>query len=309
MMSRKLLVPLDGTPESAAALPFARTLARDGGLDIALVRVIASHRDRGAGPDQAEATEYLHQLTKEMQSEGQTAAGVVRQNDDPAAAILAEAHEQEVDLIVMTTHGRSGLGRAIMGSVATRVVEKANLPVVLMRPGERRVTQIRKLLVPLDGTPGGSVALSAAVEIARTGNASILLLEVVMPMPMYAAGGLWGTGAYIDPEWDEDARKSAEDYVTRMASRLERAGIPSTGRAVLGPVADTIVRTAESDEADMIVMSTHALTGPARAILGSVADAVVRSARVPVLLIRRDQPVSRRGKPAGPPQSTEAGVP
>ncbi|HUE75907.1 MAG TPA: universal stress protein, partial [Chloroflexota bacterium] len=145
-MSPKLLVPLDGTTESAAALPFARTLAREGGLDIALVRVIAPPHANSTESDLNDATDYLERVASELERDGQSADSAVRQSDDPAMAILADARDQEADLVVMTTHGRSGLGRAILGSVATRVVENAHVPVVLLRPGERRVAKIQKLL-------------------------------------------------------------------------------------------------------------------------------------------------------------------
>jgi nucleotide-binding universal stress UspA family protein len=83
---------------------------------------------------------------------------VVRQGE-PAAQIVEEILAASVDLVAMATHGRSGLQRAMLGSVAERTLERSPVPVLVQRPGGKRVTEIRTLLVPVDGSPGGALAL------------------------------------------------------------------------------------------------------------------------------------------------------
>jgi nucleotide-binding universal stress UspA family protein len=100
----------------------------------------------------------------------------------------------------------------------------------------------------------------------------------------YEYGGL----TYFDPDWDTKALAAARAYVDGMVKRVRESGVSADGQAQIGPiVAQTITEVADGSGADLIVMSTQALTGPARAFLGSVADAVVRTAHCPVLLVHR----------------------
>jgi nucleotide-binding universal stress UspA family protein len=115
------------------------------------------------------------------------------------------------------------------------------------------------------------------------------LLDVVPPMPTWMYGSEVGFSAigYFDPVWEEEALHSAETYVAGLAERLRKTGLHVETRALRGEIAPTIHAVSDETDTDLVVMSTHALTGPARAVLGSVADAVVRTSHRPVLLVRR----------------------
>jgi nucleotide-binding universal stress UspA family protein len=280
-MFSRVVVPLDGSAESAVALPVTRTLATGGG--VTLVRVVSSTDET----DQARRS--LERIAPELASAGLQVDVVVRVGD-PAREILDQVQMQNADLIVMRTHGRAGLPRAVLGSVTERVVADSPVPVVVLRPGGRRVSALKTLLVPIDGSPGGAVALGRAVELAEASGATIRLLQVVVPIPSqaYSNWGMLGGGVYIDPAWDEEALASAQIYVQSLVRRLRERGLSADGDArIESSVPQTIVDFSESVGADLIVMSTDALTGAARAVLGSVADEVVREAGCPVLLVRR----------------------
>jgi nucleotide-binding universal stress UspA family protein len=185
-------------------------------------------------------------------------------------------------------------------------VSESGLPVVLLRPGGRRITHLRKLLVPIDGSPGGAVALGTAAGLVKAAGATMHLLDVAVQIPAFY-GGL----GYIDPAWDADMLEHARAYVEAMVKRLRESGFAVDGEARQAlDVADTIVGVAEEAESDLIVMSTQALTGPARALLGSVADAVVRRAHCPVLLVHRDEaaPVARPAAQGEPGQAAPEGA-
>ena len=186
---------------------------------------------------------------------------------------------------------RVGLGRSRSGRRHASVLAESGVPVLLLRPGGRRITHVRKLLVPIDGSPGGAVALGTAVGLVKASGATMKLLQVAVPIPTYVyAGDVYGGMGYIDPAWDEEMLANARSYVEAIVKRLRDTGVIVDGEARQAPdVAATIVAMADEVEADLIVMSTQALTGPARALLGSVADAVVRSAHCPVLLVHRDE--------------------
>ncbi len=102
----------------------------------------------------------------------------------------------------------------------------------------------------------------------------------------------YGEMGYYDPAWDEETLASARSYIDALVLRLRESGISASGDAVMAPVVDqAIVEAADRDDAaDLVVMSTQALTGPARTLLGSVANAVVRTAHCPVLLVHRSPP-------------------
>src|SRR5207249_1513686 len=121
-------------------------------------------------------------------------------------------------------------------------------PLVLVRPGGRRATQIRKLLVPVDGSPGGAVALGTAAAFAQATGASIKIVQVVVPIPMhvYAAPFDYASAAFYDSAWDDDALASARVYVDTVATRLRGLGLSVDAEAHMArDVAKAIVETAE----------------------------------------------------------------
>jgi nucleotide-binding universal stress UspA family protein len=254
-MYTRLLVPLDGTPESEVALAPARILAGALAADV---------------------------VTFEAPPRGGT--------DLTADAIVAEAERREASLIVMATHGHSGGDQPLIGGVARRVLTRSQRPVLLVRPGGSSLERLRLILVPVDGSPDSLVALGHASLLARAAPAALVLLRVVVPLPLWIYDPTLGlnTGPLIDPRWDEDRRQGAERYVRQLAERVANSsGIEVGADAVLDEVASGICTYADQQAVDLIVMSTHARHGPARALLGSVADEVVRTAHQPVLLVNR----------------------
>jgi nucleotide-binding universal stress UspA family protein len=178
--------------------------------------------------------------------------------------------------------------------VAQHVLAESPVPVLMVRPGGHRVTQLKTLLVPVDSSPGSALALGTAVPLAQATSAKLVLVQVVVPWVGTAASP-W---LLLDLHWNEHLLKSAEQYLAGLTARLKQAGLTAEGQVVTarvlqtgvgatGNVTEMILNLAEEIDADIIVMSTHALTSPIRAVLGSVADEVVRTGKRPVLLLRR----------------------
>jgi nucleotide-binding universal stress UspA family protein len=280
MTSNTIVVPLDGTALSNASLPLARTLAIATGASIKLVRV-TPHEDAGA-------SSQLRRIASELAASGINVESSVRRGH-AADEILAELRAQPAAMVVMRTHGRVGVERAILGSVTEHVLARSRIPVVVMRPGERRVTHIHKVLVPLDGSSGDAVALCAALRLASTSGASIKLIQLVVPVALQTVVAYqFDAIGYADPDLDDEALASARSYVSDTVARLRDSGVSAEGGALMAPaVAPAIVNAAQTEQADLVAMSTRALTGPARTVLGSVADEVVRTAHCPVLLVNR----------------------
>jgi nucleotide-binding universal stress UspA family protein len=294
MTTNTILVPLDGSSESNAALPLARTLAQATGGSITLVRVM-THED----PMSTEhATTNLRKIADELSGSGMSVDSVVR-HGRVAEEILSEVRTRAATLVVMRTHARAGVERVFLGSVADKVLARCPVPVVLMRPGERRITGIHTLLVPVDGSPGGALALGSAVALARATGACITLVHVSVPISMQTMVDYEYNMSYYDPEWDEESLASAKDYVDGLVARLREDGLAAQGTAFNAPnAAHGIIDAADKNAADLIVMSTRALTGPARTLLGSVANLVVRSAHCGVLLVHRSEDAEASLAPA-----------
>jgi nucleotide-binding universal stress UspA family protein len=177
--------------------------------------------------------------------------------------------------------------------VASELLNKSPVPLVLVRAGARPIHQLQHILVPIDGSPESEQALASATELARTAGASVTLLNVVTPSLLPP----WGFDSvapaelreYADPVvLDQAALADARQYVCMLANRVQMRDISVKTLAVLGDVPSTIERTAAEIAADLIVMRTRARRGAARAVLGSVADLVARSAAAPVMLLRGD---------------------
>lgn len=269
-MFSKLLVALDGSTESERILPLASTLARITGGELNLVRVINEDPEF---PELDEAVRHLASLSTVTGMAGlHVHTNVVR--GEVAQQLLQEIARVNADAVL-----RGGLTRAIMGSVTEKVLEHSNVPVIALRTGGRVVDNIHAIVVPIDDSLGSALALSAAKLLAGPDSARIELVHVVQPLVRYLQG------KYIQPEWEEETRARAEANMKLLASSLQHIGFDAHGRAMIGQVAPSIVATANDVRADLIVMTTNGYTGPARAILGSVADEVLRTADVPVLLL------------------------
>jgi nucleotide-binding universal stress UspA family protein len=234
-----------------------------------------------------QAARYLDTVARELSACGLRVQTHVR-SDNVAEGILADIAEGRADVVMMATRGRSGAVRAVLGSVASEVLSRSPVPVVLLRSDSRQVSEIKKVLVPVDGSPGSALTLGAAIELAHSTGAELTLLQAVAPIPIwtYEASADLYFSQHIDPNWDKAALAGSKRYVQDVADQLREQGLIADGQAKLGEPPRMIADTAEKICADLIVMSTRGRTGAARAVLGSVADAVVRMAHTPVLLLR-----------------------
>jgi nucleotide-binding universal stress UspA family protein len=241
------------------------------------------------GSPTPETLDYLHTAALEC-GDASVEIDVAVLAGDPTDVILEQVDARGADLVVMRTRGRAGLSRAVLGSVTEGVVKRSPAPVLLLPPQAGAATVVRTILVPVDGSPGGALALGVARLLALKTGAKLSLRQVVVPASSYFVHASAVQGAvYIDPRWDEDAVGAARAYIAALLQHLSGDGLQCDGEVLIEDgVADAIVRTATQQPADLIVMSSEAHTGAARAVLGSVTDAVVRTATRPVLVLRRD---------------------
>jgi nucleotide-binding universal stress UspA family protein len=262
-----VLVPLDGSSLSEAALPYAALLAETLDADLDLLRVV------GAGADEQIAAAYLGSFPAEA---------IHVRHGLPAECIVEEASAEHANLIVMATHARSGLERAMHGSVEAQVVAHAPVPTVVLR-GPVRQPKLRTILVTISGA--SAAPLTSVTELARRAGARVVLLRVVTPEEtmVWQREWRWTGGSVLD---EPDAVVNARQLLDDLAKGLGAAGIETEVHAPLGLVVPSIDAVADKVDADLIVMTTHGRLGMSRAMQGSFADAVVHSSRRPVLLCR-----------------------
>jgi nucleotide-binding universal stress UspA family protein len=285
---KTILVPLDGSALAERALPYAQVLARVEMARIVLVRAVMA----GNSPASREATEGEMRDAKEelvrasAHLEGQGIRTTwLRPNDEAGWGILNAAKDEHADLIVMSTHGRTGLGRWFYGSVAERVLRGAQTPILLVPSGASfnwpaDLSSFRTI-VPLDGSLEAEEALSLAVEISLTSRGELVLAHA----PWLHPAALEGPACDDPVEAIEGVRRSLAPLVTQLAERRIRSDIYVSQ----GLPHEIILDAARIHHAHLIIMATHARDGLPRLVLGSVAHGVVRRTPVAVLLVRPEK--------------------
>ena len=303
---RSILVPLDGSPLAEQALPLASSIAERGGgkLRLILVHEMAiAPLDPGAGKlfvsielaSRKSERGYLRGFQAKLRKGGTRLSSVVTLTGKAGPELAQYVRELDIDLVVMATHGRGGIRRAWLGSVADHLIRTLEIPVLLVRPREgapaRHQPGAGQILVPLDGSPLAEEALDAAATLARIWDAEVSLLQVVRPIQR-AENTTFPFPAPYDEELTAMCRSQAQDYLDDLVERMHGKGLRASGVAILGwNAADAILEVARPERVAAIAIATHGRGGLRRLVIGSVADKLVRGADVPVLVYR---PTGRR---------------
>jgi nucleotide-binding universal stress UspA family protein len=295
-MYRTVLVPLDGSPLAERALPYAVMLARASEARLLLVRVVPvttghnGHKNVESYQTR-EAELYLRDVAGRVKHPFVVESAVF--TGDPADSIVDEIALRQVDVVVMSTHGRSGLGRWVYGSVADQIMRRASVPVLLVPPrtvGNWPTAHPPRVLVPLDGADLARATLDLIASLVESLGAEVKLLQVLVPTGYIYADRV--SYLAVDPAEDLAAVQS---YLDGVAKDLAARGWTVTTETAFGTAAATI-SLAASGGADLIAMSTHGNGGLTRLLMGSVAIGVVQQAMVPVLILRPGEPASREAK-------------
>ena len=310
---KTILVPLDGSAIAEQVMPAVRLLAPLIAARVHLLVVITDeqrHRliaqfaaDQAAAGDQGEtdwhwehraqmqlaraAEAYLADQTQALRAAGFDVTFEVTCGT-PAERIVDIAANEPAALIAMATHGYSGLRRWTLGSVADKVVQATQTPILLVRAGEppAGTQSLQRILVPLDGSALAEQALPLAIELAVRAQAELLLFHALRPLVVASPGLL--PFHRPAPSIDFPAR-GHEQALQHLRGAIERWRPPEIAVLPLvtsGEPAQEIVDIAAHEHADLIVMATHGYSGVRRWALGSVADNVLHSSATPLLLVR-----------------------
>ncbi len=241
------------------------------------------------------ATGYLNQVAERLRDLG-VVVNMRTARNAPAEAILAYATQRpDLRLIALATHGRTGVTRWLLGSVAETVVQGADQPVLLVRaPAEEASTVMEpvapytKILVALDGSARAEHVLADARSLAAATGASLLLLTVLPALDENP--GIAEAGTIHGPESPQhEARQAAHTYLAGLAQPLAAARVSVQTMIGYGHPAEAIVQIAAQERADVIALATHGRGGWQRLRWGSVTQEVVHQAETPVLVIRPNQ--------------------
>jgi nucleotide-binding universal stress UspA family protein len=300
-MFKKLLVPLDRSSLAEQALGPAAAIARASHAEMDLVLVHQPFPFVGLDEpwNSAQAMDedkYLESIGRELMRGGSVSTTHAVQRGNVIEMICARAHDVGADLIVMTSHGRTGFSRAWVGSVADGVLRHSAIPVLIMRPVETEMDRLaahhlfKRVLVPLDGSALATEILSSAVAVAHCSKARLVLIRIVQPVPLLTPDiGM----AFVYPpviQDDEGTRCVAEEAkqdLAETAYKLAGLGVTDVETHVIiaSNVPRAIIDFVADHGVDAIAMSTHG-RGASRLLVGSVADKLLRASGVPILLKR-----------------------
>jgi nucleotide-binding universal stress UspA family protein len=301
-----LLVPTDFSEESRKALSYARALlnyfpgtvhlvyVHDVDFSYAVPALINSSPMIATEEVERGYRKDLEKLAKQFDLTGSKLERHVR-TGRAYREISDLASKVGAQLIVIATHGRTGLRRLMLGSTAERVVRHAPCPVLVVREREREfldlgkdkkaaqaVLHISKILVPLDFSDSSREGLLYAISFAKRFGASLILLHAIQVQPFIPAAG--------DAVHERMPAPGVIERAARLRSRkflkeVDFGGVNYEMEIQAGAPAHEICRFAENAKVELIITSTHGQTGLAHALIGSTAEHVVRYAHSPVLVV------------------------
>jgi nucleotide-binding universal stress UspA family protein len=306
MEFRKLLVPLDSTPASEHALPWALGIAERAGATLMLTHVHHAAPPVYTGMEvtgdvlldqtlRQSGLDYLRRLGEQLRRMSTVQITWEQPEGSPADELCRCAIERDIDLVVMTTHARGAVARFLLGSVVDEFVRKAERPTLLIRPASEQAPDLASrpsvtgIWVPLDGSELAEQVLEPATALARltgTGLRLIAVAEVPEGKGHAQAELVNYTPAVPGHVAPEVGNRNALRYLRGVAERL-RTSVPDVTEHVVvdHPIAEAILNEVRSQPHPVIALATHG-RGLTRLVLGSVATDVIHHARCPVLIYR-----------------------
>jgi len=285
-MYRKLIVGFDESPTSRAALLEAAHWVRRHGGEIVLVNVsFFDAEEFGIAPEQLEkrlaaGERICSAAAKEVAGTLGVAVSSVIVQGEPPETLVETARAKEGDLLVIGTHGRRGLNRLFMGSVAARVIAAAPMPVLVVRRAcEPCRGEYRKILVPFDGSAFSAAALRQACGLAKADGGTVTALYAI---PRYEEMLGFVRSEGIREALEREARRILEGATAIAAQE----GVTVATEIADGPAFDEIVAAAQRLGSDLIAVGSHGHRGMDKILLGSTAERVILAAPCPVLVTK-----------------------
>jgi nucleotide-binding universal stress UspA family protein len=296
-MYSRILIPLDGSQFAEQVLPYARCLAKTLTSPVELLEVLDPDAlGLLANPEEGRYLDSLldekransgHYLETIARSFDQVRVTCFVENGKAEEVIIDKAAADKDTLIVMATHGRSGIQRWLLGSVADKVLHGSRNHLFLVRATDEGKTDgespLKKVIVPLDGSPLAEKVLPHVVNLCKKMRLEAILMRAYAFPPTISPDDY---GTYSDELFNQ-LEAEAKAYLAEKIKEVERLGLKNVSSVVdLGYGAEEITSLARKTPDNFIAMCTHGRSGVTRWVLGSVTERVVRHSGDPVLIIR-----------------------
>jgi nucleotide-binding universal stress UspA family protein len=290
-MWKKILVPLDGSDLAELALPYATELA--GTFNSELVLLYVSEEDE----EHLHMHQlYLERLAVQMKKQQLKRISPVVIAGKTVEEIVKYTEKNDIRLIIMASHGRSGIIPWAKEGVASKVIDAVGVPLLLIKETKRRRQTKEKhlmsrILLPLDGSEAGEAAITRVKELRSQLEAEVILLEVVSEgRHLRTVGGL---DYILYPETElETFKTEAKEYLDKVYQRLQR-GKKAKGELTVairtGEVAKGILSYAKKKRVSLIAISSHGHSGMTKWVFGSTAQKIISDSPVPVLVVKAEQ--------------------
>ncbi len=295
---QKILFPTDFSNASTAALGHAVMLAENFSAELTLFHVAVDerHLQQAHFPELEKAGDELEEMIEEQLAEITGAdrprrlavKRVVRQNPEPVEEIAKYSAAENFDLLVMGTHGRTGMAHLLMGSIAESLVRVAPCPVLTVREHmeKEEVTPYLNILVPVDFSPHSQKALKYGIALAVNYEASLSVLHV-LDVPVQPSHYQLDENLLMRMQPDIEAMTL--EALQKMMKEQSPKELEYSTACVVGRAYAEIVNHATKQDSDLIVLGTHGLSALEKFLLGSTAAKVVRHAPCPVLTVKEKE--------------------
>jgi len=314
-MYKRMLVPLDGSELAEVVFVYAKELAGRLNLDLVFLHVCAPEQSESTPMHRAyieRAAEIVRHQSQEVQEKSGIHPGIKAVEAQaelmvgyPAEEILRYVDENDIDLILIASHGRSGIRRWTMGSVADKILRASKVAALLVPagiPGEIVYDEwpTRTLLVPLDGSELAEAVLPHVEALAKQRGIelmNVVLLTVCEPPDIMSPDSYYlipesypptrplKWKKYVEQEMGR-CKQACEQYLAGVEERLKDTGLKVRAEVLMGKPADKIVEYTTQNPLNLTIMATHGRSGLSQWAYGSVTHKVLHGVSSPILLVR-----------------------
>jgi nucleotide-binding universal stress UspA family protein len=303
-MYSRILVPLDGSEVAECVLPHVEAFSSvSEPVSVTFLYIVQpldvpmtghEYKDQIESEATSAAQEYLDELIEKLEYKEKVHGKVIL--GKVAESILSYATDNKADIIIMASHGRSGIGQWIRGSVADKVLHISHTPILRIRAAAPRESFYRKnekitVLVPLDGSEVAEKVLVQVQQLAShfgRENVEIVLFRVceLFTHPHnYPPQMSMSYEEYLNYE-TKRCTEICQTYLSEVEGMLKTEGLQARSEVVVGNVADETINYINESPVDLVIMSTHGRTGISRWAFGSIAEKVLKGTSIPTMLVR-----------------------
>ena len=292
-MFEKILVPLDTSPMAEQVLPYTIELARAFNSSVYVLNICEAHK----GHDITSCQTYLDTEVSELKNSLAGQAKAVKSElitGSPGEKILFYAQSEKVNLIIMTSHGRSGVTLWPIGSTVDKVLRRTGVPLIIVKVKEAQGASpqtelFKKILVPLDGSELGAKVVPYVAEIAAKMGSEVILFQVIETAKHVHSLGRIDTVPFVEGELDS-LKKRAAEFLEQKSRKFAESRAKVSTLVKAGNVAEEILKYADENSCSLIALSSHGHSGFESWIIGSITSKVLNAGKKSLLFVPAIEP-------------------